>query len=332
MRQDTGRAFAFRALFSVLGVLILAGPVDATLTFYYDPATGNVAFDASQTRSGVLHSYVLSISPLGAPPIEFLSDNWIKLSNSGIYAQEPRHLFDTNSSGGWQGLYTIGNVLPPGLSEEFWTTYFASTASAGPGEANHGYVDIIGAGVNPPPAAFVYGPASGTFNNAQDLIDPDAIPWAEQATLVYYSATGEVAVDTTGPNGGYITLVALQSNGGLLPDGFAPDIAPGPMSEATENRIFLLGDVIEPGLTSLGRILPTGLSRSGFENRLTSAKFLGKLGFGLHDADLATSGTDFQFAVVAVPEPSSLVVASGMTVAGAVACRRQRRRTTPAIY
>jgi hypothetical protein len=302
---------AFNA--SVLGTLfflISSASVQAALKYYYDPATGNVSFDTTETRNGQLHTYALSIS--STAPFVFRHENQIRLSNSTLFTRTPYVLGDSTQDEQWRGLYTLGNILPEGLTEETWTTFFTTFFDDPPiGRGSHAHVDIVGGGV-PERAAFIYGAPSGEFNNRLDLVDPALLRWADRATLTYVARSGDVIVRTSGKDGGYITGISLKSSGDFLPEAFAPTIDPGVFASATPDSIFMMVNLIEPGQIRLGQILPAGLTADEFESLFTSAKFLGRAGFKAQSFDFDTQGRDFQLAF-AVPEPSTtllIVVAS----------------------
>jgi hypothetical protein len=294
---------------TLLGLHTLTVPAHATLKFYYDPATGNVSLDTKETRSGALYLYYLQIN---TPHVtwEFRPENLIRLSTSTIFAAEKTAVGDHTISPPWRGLYTIGNVLPPGLSEEFWAHTFIH---APPGALDwrvtpytYGYSDMVGGG-RPPDAEFVYGLPTGEFNNKWDLIDPTTLTWAAHATLIYRVWNGEVLIDTTGPMGGYISSMLLESDGSFLPDAYIP-IVESVYNAASDSTVFHTADALEPGRYSIGKILPAGLSPEEFVATFTQARFLGRAGFkgGSFDFDVDGVAMTLQF----VPEPASCLLLS----------------------
>src|SRR5262245_40242022 len=101
------------AFFQLLGAAFAFGAcglphAHATLQWYYDPLTGNVAFDTANTRNGLLHSYSLSISPLGTAPFNFRTENFIHISTSTLFTNTPKTIGDSTQGTQWEGLYTIG--------------------------------------------------------------------------------------------------------------------------------------------------------------------------------------------------------------------------------
>jgi hypothetical protein len=314
-------------LFVATLLLSRSNAAHAALKFYYDPVTGNVAFDTAATRSGKLHSFVLNISRQGNPPFTFLYENQVRLSTSTFFTSEPRQISDSTQGEQWEGLYTIGNILPANLAETTWTTFFETFLAAGPsGQGSHSYVDIVGGGM-PEPAEFLYGAPSGEFKNRLDLVDPDSLSWASHAELRYQPATGEVQVTTQGPLGGYITGLHLKSNGSFLPQGFAPTFTTGPFTETTTTDIFAMVDLIEPGQYSLGEILPAGLSSQQFSEAIASARFSGRAGFKQIAFDFDANSD--AFALTFIPEPGAMLI-SAFGLAALAACERKRDRLSDA--
>jgi hypothetical protein len=177
---------------------------------------------------------------------------------------------------------------------------------------------VIGGGT-PPAAEFVYGLPDRPFDNRFAVVDPDTLAWASQATLVYHAWTGEVFLDTTGSDGGHITAFRLQSEGRFLPESWTPPAA-SPFASADENRLFFAADAIEPGMYSLGRMLPAGMSELEFRSLFTEARFLARAGFQQASFNFAAHGKPFATAYV-IPEPGTLVLA-----AAGVATGLRRRR------
>jgi hypothetical protein len=271
-----------------------ANSAHATLKFYYDPITGNVSFDSSEARGGNIHGYGLDLE---GSPYSFRTENRLRLSSSTLYINRAKHIDEITHGDPWDGLFTIGDVLPAGLSEATWSTLFTGYLSG------HTYIDLVGQGF-PPPAEFLYGRPTGEFKNRLDLIDPNTLEWASEATLIYRERTGEVLLKTNGKNGGYITALILTSANRFLPGGLNPDIRLGPLGGASPNSIGMFVELVEPGRMSLGEILPAGLSPLEFESLFTTAKFLGRAGFQSQDFDFDTQGHAFNLAY-SIPEPAA---------------------------
>ena len=269
-----GRRFCSLLFTVFVGYLLIDVPTaHATLKWYYNPLTGNVSFDSCDTRSGGLYTYAFEIyaSP---PAFTFRTENLLRLTTSTFFTDLTNSIGEGSFSTSLSGLYTLGDILPAGLSEHVWTTTFTYTLE---NHNNHelysyNYSDVVGGG-QPPKAQFIYGAPSGEFKNKWDLVNPDTLKWAKTATLVYQPWNGKVLVDTTGSTSGYITGILLQSNGQLLAGGFAPDIT-GPFNTASPKLMSIFADAIEPGVYNIGTILEGGLTLAEFEAKFTSAQFL----------------------------------------------------------
>lgn len=315
-----------------IGMLMLqlatAFPAHATLKFYYDPATGNVSFDTSETRSGGIYSYYFSTSRGSAQRLEFRYENFIRLSGTSLSFTDSWSIGEGSFSSFWQGLYTIGDILPTGLSEDTWKTYFTlartiqgprySRTVASPTGAYYLYTDVVGGGT-PPEASFIYGRPEDEFQNKWDLVDADSLTWATRAQLIYHPWDGEVLIDTAGENGGYISSFELRSKGEFLPEKFTP-FATGPLIGADVDTVFQFADAIEPGRYSLGHILPPGLSAQEYEATFAEANFLSRAGFKFRSFDFETDGIamSLQF----VPEPSALLLACAALTYGFASSRQ----------
>jgi hypothetical protein len=329
-RSGMLRAFKCGAMSCLLGVL-LAEACCAQLKLYYDPLSGNVSFDTGATRSGGINIYYFELNGRSKtypnipvdPPWQFRTENLIRLSSSTYLDSKPDFIGEARFDGQWRGLYTIGDVMPIGLSESFWTDSFVMPGDGG--DSKHSapfifkYVDMVGGGL-PPLAEFVYGRPEGEFKNKWDIVDPATLDWAAEGKLIYRPSTGEVLVDTTGAAGGYFSAIVLESNGQFLPAGFDPFFH-GPFVDATQDIVGLFGDAFEPGRYSLGEILPTGLTQQQLEALFTRAEFLGRAGFKSTDFNFEAEG--LALSVLAVPEPSAILL---LAIAGG-ACLAFRSRT-----
>lgn len=302
---------------------------DAALTYYYDPDTGTVAFDTANTRSGGLYHYYFYLNPY-ASDIRFRVENLVRISNTTLFTALEDNISDASLTEPVTGYYSIGAVLPAGLSEDTWLNLFDERGRRGgyrtadQGSGFYGYNAVIGGGEEPP-AEFVYGLLDREFDNRFDLIDPDSLTWAEQATLVYHAANGRVDLVTDGDRGGYTSAFLLQSVGRFIPENYHVPLEV-PLSEARDSVIGLFADLIEPGKYNLGKILEKGMTPGEFQAVFTQADFYGRAGFGSINFDLATQGRPFEIQYIAVPEPASASVGYLLAVGGAVAIGVGRRR------
>ena len=292
------------SVFAFVGLTLLGSDAAATLKLYYDPSTGNVSFDTTETRNGEVILYVFDVKPQ-LTALRFRPESLVRLSGSSLFTAKLTQIQDSTRSTPWRGLYTIGNVFPTGLTEEFWTTSFVTVHGA-----THffGYIDILGGG-RAPDAEFIYGPPAGVFENRWDLVDPDSLQWATSASLIYMASTGELRIDTTGDDGGYITTFLLESNNQFLPDGFAP-FSEGIFNSADQSTVFYAEDAIEPGTYAIGRLLPANLSHDQFVAAIANARFAGRAGYkgAIYNFDLESLSMTLEY--VEVPEVPSLVYAA----------------------
>jgi hypothetical protein len=277
--------------------------------------TGNIAFDTSETTSGKIYGYGLSINASSFSWTLRL-EKAVRLSMSTLYDAKDHRISEASLAMSWEGLYTIGDILPPGLSEEVWSSFGWYETEPRSYNLTFGYIDVIG-GDQPPNAELVYGRPSGEFANRWDLVDPDTLPWATSAALVYRAWSGEVLLDNTE---GYITGVLLKSHGQLLSENYTPFVS-GPLDEADANLIAFATDALEPGLHSLGHILPPGLDSAQFASSFTMARFLSRAGFDGASLDFTTDGIGLSFQFV--PEPVSIVLVGQLALL--LNMRRRRR-------
>ncbi len=302
---------------AVLAAVLSTGftsPALAALKFYYDPNSGNVSFDTTETRTGKLFTYILRINEYGTP-IRFIPENLIRVTSSSLITLEDHLIGEGTWSNPLDGLFTIGNVLPSGLSEETWNGLFGVFSFAflyGPNQpsgtpnGNHAYVDEIGGGY-PPPAELFHGPPEGEFDNRWGVIDPDWLPWAHAAKLIYRAGSGEVLIDTTGDDGGYITAYILESEGAFRPENHTP-IVESWLADADADTIGMAADLIEPGQYSLGNIVQPGMTLQEFESTFSSARFLSRVGFKGGSFDFEADGLAMQLVYQAIPEPSTMMI------------------------
>ncbi len=316
----TASAFFIRGIIATLIVF----PAHATLKFYYDPATGNVSFDTTGTSSGELLTYGLymRVTGISNPPvyppdiqtIRFRNENLVRLSNTTFFQNDPLAISDQSIGNPAQGLFTLGDILPAGLDEETWSRLFARSAwgefhdpsIAGGWWGQHTYTAEIG-NLNPA-AEFFYGRPEGEFDNRWDLVDPDTLQWASQATLTYDPATGEVVLDTTGPDSGHITTFWLKSTDPRFLLGNALEIPGMNLFPSVQNDLVYRGDALEPGVYSLGDILDTAISAEDIDTLFERRQFLAREGFNQASFDFEQYG--LSMSVVYLPEP----VASGLFV------------------
>lgn len=310
------KLLATAMLFAAIGTLA-ARSAEAQLTFYYDPDTGNVAFDTGLVPTGEIWLYHLELNE-SLSGFGWLPENHVEVTQSAFTSANNRWVSDASLSQTFGGYLTIGDVLPTGLPEDEWNSinnwYYDHTVG-NPYELTGfwaaSYRDENNRSHRVEEAEFVYGQPDREFDNRWDLADPDELDWAESATLVYDPATGNVTIDTSrGEGGGHISWFILESEGGFLPDNFTPWID-SPFTSATTDLIGFAADAVEPGVYSAGSILAPGLTLEEVQSTFTSARFVSRAGFGGASFDFETDGLDFGFALAtAVPEPTAMVLIS----------------------
>ncbi len=326
--------FACPGLAALLSLItVLAAPdAAATVKFFYDPETGNVSFDTTQTRSNELLSISLYL-PAGLVPsivehvpdeimaLRFRNENFVRLSNSPYFFNKPAMVTDQMIGQPARGLHTLGDILPVGLTAYTWERLFARYGLTGDTHdpalrdeyyGQHGYTDAIGQG-NPPPAEFIYGHPGRPFDNRWDLVDPDTLQWAEQATLIYHPWSGELVLDTTGPNSGHIASLWLKSSDPRLRVEHASEVSGMTRFPSVNDDLVYWGDALEPGVYSLGNILATAISIDELETMFEERQFIGREGFGQASLDFATHGVSIN--LVYLPEPvtaSTLLLTAGL--------------------
>lgn len=313
--QPAARAFLRCSILTIV-VLGLTQSSDAEVDFYYDPATGNVSFDTANTSTGYAVGIGLELHPFGTD-IRFSTEEMIRLSNSGLYDATPTVYAEITWGTPWEGTYTLGNILPTGLEEQEWLTLF--DAPSGGSKT----LERIGGGGDFPTGDFHYGRPDGEYNNRSDLIDLNNVDWAEEATLFYLPGSGELFLDLSGPNGGYISGLALISTRLNYENFISP--VPGSGIQADSSGVgFNLGEVLAPGIYNLGELLPKNLTEQVFPEHFDSAFFATGTGKSSSDLDFQTSGTPIRMAILnrSIPEPSgTIALFSSAVLAG---LRRQR--------
>src|SRR5262249_50474061 len=145
----------FLSAFATL-LVVDVSPVRATFKWYYDPLTGNVSFDSSGTRSGGVYGWGFEVYASPAA-FQFRTENFIHLTTSSFYTDRTDGIGESSYSTRLDGLFTMGNILPTGLSEQFWTTSFKNMFKYGNQPYSYIYSDVIGGGPPTEDAQFIYG-------------------------------------------------------------------------------------------------------------------------------------------------------------------------------
>lgn len=257
------RHFFFRC-FLASGTLLLPSTASAG-TFHYDPLTGMVALDTASSPSGALGVYQWSIE---SGPIQFRNENFIRLSNSVFFFNEPDMISDRSDSQPFDGYFALGKVLPTGIDEASWHTLINLQSDI---YTSNLFFDPLFLGG---PVFSSYGLLDRPFDNANSLLDLETIPWAETAEMRYDPATGELTLDTSAATSGYISSFAMEAVRPVF-DGtaFISPVSDGVISFANLDLLAVVTDVIDPGTYSLGDIMEVGLSQEEFMNLFDEAGF-----------------------------------------------------------
>ncbi|MEM7575999.1 MAG: hypothetical protein AAF328_00875 [Planctomycetota bacterium] len=280
---------------------------DASLTIYYDPGTGNVAFDTASTPTGRMTTYQFSASSN-----IFLPENHIRISDAVGYSSEPDWISDRGRPGEvLTGYFSIGNVFPAGMSEDVYRNdYIPQIATY--------ESDISGIPNGELPTSFIggggffweYGQPDRAYDNYWETIDLDTLNWAESAVIGYDGWTGELWLDTTGPGSGYLSTFHLVANKPVFdPDAFVVPFDT-PLTLATETSIAAAaGYPVKPGVYSLGRILEPGLSADDLAGMFEVSRFLGQAGVEGSGFDFAGNELPLGLRYYrALPEPGAAVM------------------------
>ncbi len=316
-----------------LRILVLIGTVSAVspvwsaergvdLPLYYDGETGNVTIDFSDVTGGVLSGYSWGL----ARHYEFIRENHTPFMDTFWMDSTKTLLSEFSWTGVNPGVYSLGNVLPSGLTRDELTGYF----QAGPG------------GEMPAPGlSYEAGGAIGSavyhffapqyrpspFPALNDTsVGPPAVDWATEVVLTYNETNGELGIDATGENGGAFMSYFVR---------FRDPIEDLSNHEPITSKDFLvstpleLAEVsmapIEAGRYSIGRVLEPGLSADELDGLITDSLFMGEPQRGQNPLDINLHGTPMTITVV--PEPSAdLIFVTLVVCLGWTRCRDLRRR------
>jgi len=281
--------------------------LDADL--YYDPATGEVFVDTADTWTGGIIAYAIEVDP--DQPIRLIPENFTPFLITPLIVAAAPHQIGENSLALTSGLYSMGNVLPAGISESDYLTMWKFPY----------YIAVFGGGDRRGSGPFdlFYGPAPGVPMNDPNLPDLNNLTWATAATILYDAGTGDVVIDTTGPNGGYITGFLLESDDRFIDTAFTPP----PQAVAAygyHDAVSVLSPPLPPDYYEIGQILERGLDYDQITQLFSAAWFVGPGGIGSTDFDFANEGAAFSFVVV--PEPASILLLT--LIAPAMLVRRRR--------
>ena len=277
------------------------------LPLFYDAASGNVTIDTTNVFGGELAgwAWVVPCEPCDA----FIVDEFTPFMNSAFASARGHSIGESNFSGTPGGVYSLGNVLPQGLTEaELLDTYFS--------------VDQF---LNSPLSRTMYFVLGQLGSRTQHVLEPiySASPfpalndrgvgpsssveaWATQAILRYNTATGDLFVDTSGNNGGAIFSYEIRLAEPVLRlDEFIPVHTPGLGGEdsSDDSLLEVSWEGLPPGNHLLGSVLPSGLAEDELESLIDFAQFLSAPGHDAASFDVEASG--ISMTIQFVPEPTT---------------------------
>ena len=262
----------------------LTSLVSAEGTLYYDAPTGEVFFDIDlpddrfitfdiRSEAGLLMPE--NFIRLGDPTILFFTSNNYIADNAGLGTFKP------------DGLYGIGSIYPPNVSE---SDFLADVTSTWGGV---GDLELT-------PFATSFTRPTGVPRN--DLSLPNlSEAWASSAELIYDATTGDVVLDTPG----YLSVVDLRSDDSAFDTPSIPWADERFVSHFDPDSLSIVG-LLEPGQYSIESLLPPGLGQTELLNSLSSASFRGAAGVGATQFDLETDS--IAMSIIHVPEPTTALL------------------------
>jgi hypothetical protein len=303
--------------------LITAASAQSTrlhdLPAYYDSRTGNLTIDTTHVVEGMFTGYGFdAIGPGGFRP-----ENHTPVMSTFFVSADEDGIAESNFEGVVGGVYSLGNILPAGLSEtELRDTYFHGERGGPLHRATKYYaLGELGSRTH---HLFepIYSPSPfPTLNDP--TVGPRTIErWAEEVLLSYDATTGGLTIDSTGERGGtfWTYAIALSAPEFNL-DAFqsistlAPGLRDDYITEFSHSGI-------PEGVYPLGPILPSDMTVGEVTGLLDQVRFIGEPGHWSDSLDVRINGVEMAFAFV--PEPNSLLLA--VVAALAVVQRRRRRR------
>ena len=287
----------------MVGCLALAARADEG-TLFYDSATGEVFLDIQSENGQIVGFDLRSAEGL------MITDNYLRLGDPTLlFFVTETYLSDASPPDNSRpdGLYGIGPIFPPGMSEADFLSDVTSANWGRPGTSKFFPFEID------------FGQPTGIPINDPDLPRLQSA-WAESVALRYFAPTGELTLDTTGAQGGYISHLVLM--GDFLAD---QAVSPGfDVWEATDELIYGLG-LLDHGVYELGALLEPGLSPEELTDALSQSGWKGPAGVGISGFDVGSSAGRVAFALVHVPEPpGGLGLMCLMAILFASALRRRR--------
>ncbi len=263
------------------------------LPAYYDVQTGNLTIDVTNIEGETLTSYNFNAFGAGG----FRPDNHTPIMNTFFVNATEDAISENNFDGIAAGVYSLGEILPIGLSEEqLRDTYFHGTN----GGIQDRYVNYYAIGAL----------GGGEYHVFRPIYSPSPFPtlndptvglgtierWAEVVLLTYNATNGGLTIDSTGERGGTfwtyeISLTAPEFN----VDAFQPvSSLPPALREDYITEVSFTG--ISEGVYYLGPVLPSGMTVDEVEVLLDQVRFIGEPGHWSDSLDVEISGVEMAFA------------------------------------
>ena len=281
-------------LLSVLSSLAGGGSI------FYASESGEVFLDVNQPGVERFAGFDMR-SSAG----RFLDANYRRLGGAtDLFRVSNRNIVEGGALvGGYAaGLYHLGEIYPPGLSEVDVANDLSGVWAV-LGETSTQPLDVIS------------GRPTGIPLNVEGIQQVER--WATDVTLSYYPHSGELIVSSDGDTGGHITLFRIDGD-------FNGNPAVNPNEDArfshSHSHVELIG-LTAPGSYSLGPILPPLLTPDELALALDRAVFASQLGVGVADIDVvARSAMQITF----VPEPDLAIAVLAVQLACCLVRRHPR--------
>ncbi len=293
---------AFGPLLSTAIAVEYGDPVPA----YYDVRSGNLTIDTTNVYGGTSIGYAFR-----TPGNSYRIENYTPFMDTQFVSVTGLGFAEANLEGIVGGVYSLGDVLPPGLSEkELRGGYFSGGATVH--YSNPTYADYVYFASGSLGSGYVhffepvYAPSPFPALNDDRVVGlPEITNWASQVSLEYRSPTGELVLHSDGPNGGTIWSYEISlSEDRLNAEAFLP-ATDGLLAKAEPSKISEVGfHGIPAGEYDLGSVLPSGLNREEFSLLVEEAWFTQQPGHGVVPLDYSVSGINMSVTYV-VPEPAA---------------------------
>ncbi len=284
------------------------------LPAYYDVGSGNLTIDTTEVIGGFSIGYTLQF---WRPDFLFRPENFTPFMDTFWMDATRGSIGEVNlESPAPGGVYSLGDILPIGMTEQELTDAFfgpdqwglpaggpysgrAYNVSGGLGQGTHHVLKPI------------YSPSPFPALNGDGDTTPLFEKWADEVTLEYAATTGELVLDSSGENGGAIWSYRLKLNEPLFDvEEFTPIIDATSMQR--QNSVSDSQKIVEAGFSgipmgvySLGNVLPAGLEEDELSSLFATRRFIGEPGHSASSLNIDVSGTEVSL-IYSVPEPTAV--------------------------